>query len=273
MGPERVSASRRAPDPTDDLIQALALEPGALVAIAGAGGKSTLARTLAGQAVGSGWRVLLTSTTRMGWAQHEGPAWSLDPARPSQLDELLEALRRRASGAGLLALLGPRENHERHRGLPDTWPGLLVSERDPALAELVLVECDGARHRALKWPAPHEPVVPAGCTCLLVCVNLACLDQVLDDEHVHRSARACAALGVPMGTRIDPALLGRWLLHPAGYLARVPAGARGVVFFNAAERPAHAALLEPILPALLSRWERVLAGSAAAGSARVWAGP
>lgn len=256
---------------TADLVQALDLAPGELLAVAGAGGKSTFVRTLGRQAVARGWRVLLTATTRLGWDPHEGPAWQIDGASPSEPMALLAALRARPGTPGLLALLGPHDGGTRHRGLPVAWPGLLAAARDPIVSELVLVECDGARQRALKWPAAHEPLVPEGCTRLIVCLGLAAFDAPLDDAHVHRSAAACQALGVPTGTRIDAELLRRWLLHPDGYLARVPHGAQAVVFANQVTSSAHGELLERLAPALLERWDRVLAGSAAHGQARVWA--
>jgi molybdenum cofactor cytidylyltransferase len=256
-----------------DLVDAFGLTPGAVLAIAGAGGKSTLARTLGRQAVARGWRVLLCATTRLGWTPDDGPAWLVDDASPAQPAALLAALRTRARGASLLALHGARDHGTRYRGLPPDWLGRLLAPQSPTLAELLLVECDGARGRTLKWPGAHEPVMPVGCTHWVVCLGLAALGQGLDDDHVHRSALACRALGVAAGTRVDAALLARLLLHPEGYLARWPRAARGMIFVNQVEDAAQWALVEGLAPALLTRWERVLAGSAARGLARAWSRP
>ena len=96
----------------------------------------------------------------------------------------------------------------------------------PSLPEKWLVEADGARHRLLKAPADHEPVVPASTTLLAPMADLAVLGKPLTDTYVHRAKRAARLLGVPPGEPITPTLAARLLAHPQGGLKGAPETAR-----------------------------------------------
>ena len=47
---------------------------------------------------------------------------------------------------------------------------------------VVLVEADAPRGRSLKVPAPHEPVIPASTTLVVVVCALDALGQPLDED-------------------------------------------------------------------------------------------
>ena len=89
-----------------------------------------------------------------------------------------------------------------------------------------LVEADGARHRLLKAPADHEPVMPASTTLLAPMADLAVLGKPLTDAYVHRAKRAVRLLGVQPGVPVTPTLVARLLAHPQGGLKGAPETAR-----------------------------------------------
>ncbi len=209
---------------------ALGLERAHLVALVGAGGKTTLARALAAAWAGRGERVLVSATTRMALAEVEQAGWSLvwgeegleagGGARPGRVLAAF-ARRDRASGKAL--------------GLaPTRLDALACGER----FERVVVEADGAARRPLKAPARHEPVVPPSADAVIAVAGLWGLGRPLDEATVLRSATWAALSGTVPGEPVTAAALARVAAHPRGLFKGTPAGASRVLLLNGAEGPA-----------------------------------
>ena len=64
-------------------------------------------------------------------------------------------------------------------GLPAEWVDALAEDLPDVT---FLIESDGARHRLLKAPADHEPVVPTATTLLVPTADLAVVRKPLTDE-------------------------------------------------------------------------------------------
>jgi probable selenium-dependent hydroxylase accessory protein YqeC len=227
-----------------------------VVAIVGAGGKTTLAYGMAAEARSRGLSVIVTTTTHMGALAPEitGPLLVEEDGDPGPA--LAAALR----DHGRATLLGRRVR-------PDKLEGI-APERVDELARracLVIVEADGARQRSLKLPAPHEPVVPASTTLLLVVAAVDALGQPLDERYVHRLELVCAATGRAPGEIVDESAFASALLCDGGYRARVPSGARLGLFLNKVEDwDAASRLAARLRPA----YDIVVAGSARSGECR-----
>jgi len=166
---------------------------------------------------------------------------------------------------GWLTLLGERVREDKWKGLP---PERVDALRP--LADLVLVEADGARGRSLKLPADYEPVLPGTTGEIVVLAGLDAVDAPLDETLVHRVPLVAAALGAPPGSRIDLQAFVRVLAFPGGYLSRRVPGARMSVFLNKAE--GREALGAQAAEALLPHFARVAIGTAREGRARVLMG-
>jgi probable selenium-dependent hydroxylase accessory protein YqeC len=228
-----------------------------VVAVAGAGGKTTLVYRLADEARERGLRVLVTTTTHMGTL----PEATTGPLFVEAEGEVTAALQEALRGAGRATLLGRRLR-------PDKLEGV-SGERVDALAahaDLVLVEADGARGRSLKVPAAHEPVVPSSTTLLLVVAALDVLGRPLTEEHVHRLELVAQATGLPAGAAVDAAAVAAALRHRPGYPDRPTAARRGV-FLNKVEDPAAAEAAHRIAAAVVPPYDFVVAGSARDGRA------
>jgi probable selenium-dependent hydroxylase accessory protein YqeC len=243
------------------LFDLFSLEGGGVVAVAGAGGKTTLIHCLAAQAREAGLRVLVTTTTHMGAAPPEvtGPVFvDAEGASDAALQEAL-------SRHGRVTLLGRRLRADKLEGV--------TPERVDALAahaDLVLVEADGARGRSLKVPAPHEPVVPVSARLLIVVAALDVLGAPLDEERVHRLDRVREVAGTAAGGAVEEGTVVRALLAREGYPARVPAHGAGAVFLNKAEDEARWAAAARMAPALAPPYAFVVAGSGRAGTGERW---
>lgn len=219
--------------PAKGLASLLTLFPGDVISLVGAGGKTSVALRLMDELAQAERRVVFTTTTKI-----------LEPIpRPDECLILIETLdtvrmaladpwcarlflahRRLEEADPNFAASAPypaRPN--KLAGLPPAWVDILASEL-PSVA--FLVEADGARHRLLKAPAAHEPVVPATTALLIPLADLGVLDRPLTDESVHRARQAAQLLGVPMGVPITPPLVARLLAHSQGGLKGAPETAR-----------------------------------------------
>lgn len=222
--------------PTTTLAFALGLCPGDIVSLVGAGGKTSAAMRLMDELAHAGRRVIFATTTKM-----------MEPIpRPDEcliLVETLDAARMALADAGCAkAFLARRRLGEtdpdfaarapypvrpnKLAGLPPDWVDALAAELSGVTSPVFLIEADGARHRLLKTPALHEPVVPAATTAFIPMANLNVLGKPLADEFVHRAGRVERLLGVSRGVPITPPLVARLLAHPVGGLKGVPDMAR-----------------------------------------------
>jgi molybdenum cofactor cytidylyltransferase len=218
------------------LSQALELYNGEVISFIGAGGKTSAALRLMDELACAGRRVVFTTTTKiMEPIPRQGEclilAETLDAARAALVDpqcaKLFLAGRRLGEVDPDYAASAPypvRPN--KLAGLPPEWVDALAAERSSAMSPLFLVEADGARHRLLKAPAPHEPVVPAATTIFVPMASLDVLGKPLADAFVHRPRRVERLLSVPWGVPIRPSMVVRLLAHPGGGLKGAPDTAR-----------------------------------------------
>jgi probable selenium-dependent hydroxylase accessory protein YqeC len=244
------------------ILRAFGIVRGDVVSAVGAGGKTTLVYRIAAEALASGLRVLVTTTTHMGTLDEEvtGPVL-IDDGSPGILVALGEAL---AKG-GRATLLGRRVRPDKLEGLAPARVDVLAP-----LADLVLVEADGARGRSLKVPAPHEPVIPGSTTLVVVVCGMDALGQPLDDERVHRTSLVRAATGVEVGEVVDEDCVAAALRHQDGYPSRMPSRARTGVFLNKAEDDAALDAGARLAVHLIPPYHWVAAGSARSGAVRMW---
>jgi probable selenium-dependent hydroxylase accessory protein YqeC len=243
------------------ILTALGIARGDVVAVAGAGGKTTLAFRLAAEARACGLRVVVTTTTHMGTLDEEVTGPVLVEADGDTAAALSEALARQ----GRVTLLGRRVRADKLEGLEAGRVDALAR-----LADLVIVEVDGARGRSLKVPAPHEPVIPSSTTVVVVVCALDVLGHPLDDERVHRVELVRAATGVEVGEAVDEDCIAAALRHQDGYPSRVPHRARAGVFLNKAEDEAALAAAARLAARLVPPYQWVAAGSARSGAVAVW---
>jgi len=241
------------------LLGPLGLRCPEVVAVVGAGGKTTLVYRLASEARSLGRRVLVTTTTHMGTLPEATTGPVFVEAEGQGVDGLRGALQRE----GIATLLGRRIR-------PDKLEGISPGRVDAlaGLADLVLVEADGARGRSLKAPAEHEPVVPSSTTLVVVVAGLDAIGSPLDPEHVHRVERVVEVTGKGAGLVLEEADVAACLGDPRSYPSRIPRGARAAVFLNKAEDAAALAAAERIAERLIPPYDVVAAGSARDGEGR-----
>jgi len=208
-----------------------------VIALVGAGGKTSALFALAEELSATGAEVLLTTTTHIfdprleggrpidavrldgAWAEPgEAPdPWEGIPALPDRGRRVL--LASRVVPSGKLAGLHPSR-----------IPGLGRSEA------FVLVEADGARRLPVKAPAPWEPALPPSTDLVLGVLGLDCLGRPMDGATVHRPERFQAITHCPFGAPIQGEHLEALALSPQGLFKGVPPGTRRALLLNKADQ-------------------------------------
>ena len=129
-----------------------------VTALIGGGGKTTLLYALGTFCARRGERVLLTTTTHLGWTPE-----AVCPETAEQLNEWL------APGKVMLAGSPDAQRHKL-TGIPTHWYPRLRADR-------ILVEADGSRCLPLKYHRTFEPVVPAETGLVIELMGLSALDR------------------------------------------------------------------------------------------------
>ncbi len=186
-----------------------------LVAFVGAGGKSSLLLGLGAELSASTSGVVMTTTTKMGTSQI--PEWTTVCRTDGEVSSALK----RGDPVFLVGGIAG----EKVTGVAPEVAGRLFATAE---VDYLLAEADGARGRSFKAPAPHEPVIPAGATLVVVVAGIDAIGRPITDV-AHRPERVAALTGRLLDDPVRPADMARVLGDPDGGRRGVPAGARVVV--------------------------------------------
>ena len=163
------------------------------IAVVGAGGKTTLIHRLAEEYRRKGASVLVTTTTHM----------LVESDTDLSCDSFAIREKIKRTGYCMAGSLCPGQK-QKIGSLPEpVFRDLLIA------ADYVLIEADGAKHYSLKYPAEHEPVIPAEATDVILVLGSwdlgkPCKDVVFRFEHM------TSALGISGDMKADKQML-QWI--------------------------------------------------------------
>ena len=191
-----------------------------VVSLVGAGGKTSTLYWLAQTLAVGGQRVLVTTTTRMFPPDPKhGATLLIEP----DFAQRLAALRGLPNAPGVVALFS---HFEASQGkVIGCEPDEIDELKSIAVADVILVEADGARHCTLKAPAAHEPCLPRSSNTVIALSGGAPLGCPANPDDIHRWPQFAAITGLGAGDPIKQAALGRLLEHPEGMFKNAPAQA------------------------------------------------
>jgi probable selenium-dependent hydroxylase accessory protein YqeC len=193
------------------LLDLMGARRGIVCAVGAGGKKSTLYRlALAHRAAGTG-RIGLTTTVMTA-----PPPAALDAERllagPDVLQRQIPLL------AGRHALISYAQPSPKPGRLGGVAADLVASLHEAGAFSVTLVKADGARMRAIKAPAPDEPVLPPGIATLLPVVSARAFGSALDATIAHRPELLAAIAGARCGERLGPDHVARLLASEQGAL-------------------------------------------------------
>ena len=199
----------------------LRLEPDChrVVALVGAGGKTSTLYALAREARATGLTVIVTTTTHIRPHPRLSLTWETDGEKLRALvDTQGVVVCGRREPTGKLTLAAAVETCRR-------------------AADVVLVEADGAKMLPLKAPAEHEPAIPPCADAVVAVAGLDGVGQAVEAA-CHRPERVRALLGAGEGHLLTPADVAALLAHPQGGRKGVAEGMAFRCLLNKADTPA-----------------------------------
>ncbi|MFH1690179.1 MAG: selenium cofactor biosynthesis protein YqeC [Candidatus Eisenbacteria bacterium] len=203
------------------LSDALDIRKGQLVALVGGGGKTGAMLTISRELADRGWRVLASTTTRVGSSVATSmPVLMMIGEEPP--NELSQAM----SESGRVFLSAGRGGDGKLLGV-DPWTLTDIKER--RLADVVLVEADGARQMSLKAPGEHEPLIPQSADLVSPVAGLDALGLPIQEGSVHRPE---FLRKLTSSSTVTPQVIADVLAADAGGMKGVPASAEVCPILN-----------------------------------------
>lgn len=206
------------------LSKALNIQRGDIVAFIGAGGKTSALTRLAQELRHKQWRILVTTTTKMG--ENEMNAFPIQYPYDGihQANEISQLL----SGYGTVFL------YERVWGnkVLGITPGQISQLVDYVDSDVILIEADGARRMPLKAPYDHEPVIPLDTSLVVPVAGMDAVGQPFEPSTVYNFERVQEHYGFAQGQTIQYAWLAQIVRDPELGLQGIPDGARVVALLN-----------------------------------------
>ncbi len=204
------------------LHKAFNVQRGDVIAFTGAGGKTSAMVALAHELAEMGWRVLATTTTKIGRDQLDLMPVVLN----ADADEL--TISAALAERGFVFLHSEIDDKKVRGASLDRIAGLL----DAVDSDVLLIEADGARGKLMKAPYDHEPVVPKETTLVIPVVALSVLGQPLDDEHVYNAEAIDDRYGFGLGNRVRSPWVAQVLRDEELMLRGLPEKARLMALVN-----------------------------------------
>ncbi len=192
------------------------LPTGSLIAIVGTGGKTTTMYTLAYELAQQGKHVITTTTTQI---FYPGPDETDVLIVASETDRLLKKIDAAWQQYHRVTVAGAVLRTEKLTGLHPEQPYELLMKSG---ADVVIVEADGARHRMIKAPAEHEPVIPLQANVALMMMSAEAFNQPLSDRIAHRPELVAKVTGIHMGDVLSPEVIARLITSEQGTLKHIP---------------------------------------------------
>jgi probable selenium-dependent hydroxylase accessory protein YqeC len=214
------------------------LPTGPLVAIVGAGGKTTTMYTLARELAQRGKRVITTTTTQI---FYPGPGETDKLIVASETYVLLNAMKEAWQQYQRVTAVGTVLRTEKLAGLKPEQPYELLVKSG---ADAVIVEADGARHRMIKAPAEHEPVIPLQTNVALLLLSAEAINRPLSDSTAHRPELVARVTGINVGDILSPAVIARLITSEQGGFKHIPETAKAHLLITHASIAPKAAIGE-----------------------------
>ncbi len=185
-----------------------------IIAVVGAGGKTTLGNFIGKSLANMNRRVLFTTTTKI-----------FMPANTPVYLGAAEAIR--PLGAFMTASKEVLSSGKLTGYCPDEIDAIAST----GLFEDIIVEADGAARKPVKAPNETEPVYPAA-DLIIGVIGLDCIGLPVNDQNVHRAALFAGVTQASFDEPVTAQHILRLISHSEGLFRHAPASIPRVVFLN-----------------------------------------
>ncbi len=200
-----------------------------LITLTGAGGKTSLMRWLAMFSRAEGKRVITTTTTKIlppprGHIvlQNDGPNFEERVQSALQLFSEITVAQDFDISTGKLLGLSRK---------------LVSILHNSEMADLILVEADGAARKPLKAPADHEPIIPEETDLCIGIMGLDAVYRTLHEANVHRSEIFSKITGAKKGYGVTPRHLITLAESKKGLFKGCTEACNKIAFLNKTDSP------------------------------------
>lgn len=168
-----------------------------VISFVGAGGKTTLMYTLAKEYVKNGAKVIVTTTTHI--VRPEDNLWAKDPGQVRKL-----------WARGMYAVVGNVCEDGKLNGLSAKELNAYIR-----MADVVLIEADGAKKMPCKVPAVHEPIIPNPCDIVVGVMGMDAFGKTIE-EVCFRKEEALRLLNAAPTDRLNAIMMAEILSSVSG---------------------------------------------------------
>ncbi len=198
-----------------------------LIAVVGAGGKTSLIGAMAQAYASMGKRVIVATSTKT----------FVDDTIPlvleSQCSDVHVALGKTLEQHPVVAVGACIDvKNSKLVGLATEHIDAMKSWANAGFADVILCEADGAARKALKAPALHEPVIPKSADVCFGIMGFDVVERALTEELVHRAEIFSQLVQVPMGAKIQLSHLLCLAHHERGLFKNCPTSCARIVVLN-----------------------------------------
>ncbi len=208
--------------------EAFDIQPGEVISLVGAGGKTTLMFALARDLISHTGLVISTTTTKIFPPSASDTPYVLISHKDKEIVDFI-------------INNGNKFNHITVASEKLSDPGKLKGINQELLLKLcsldlvnyVIIEADGAAQRPLKAPDINfEPVIPKNTSLLIPVLGVDALGCELNEKNVFRSEIAAKLSGTALGAPVSTETIAEIITHPSGLSYGSPAQARIIPFIN-----------------------------------------
>jgi xanthine dehydrogenase accessory factor len=217
----------------------------ACVAFIGAGGKTTTMMRVASECLLAGFKVLITTTTKIFVPESSDfrkvlplhlehfsiqdpffPVPHIEIVKDGEAGDVVRRARDIAGSARFLVLGGGSIEHEGERPkITSLHPDTIDAIWDDSVYDFILVEADGAAGRPLKIHRDWEPVIPSRATHVVYMVGADAVGRPVSDNVIHTPRQASISWGLEEGDYLSPKIIKDIIMVDSGARAKTPQGA------------------------------------------------